>query len=344
MPAEKVVGKGADNGKTNVGGGGGGTGSNDDGGTGDGGDGDVPPPTSTSSAMLIVGILVPLLLLAGIAGYVIATRKKEQTRQRSFTQSRGPTGINNPTYSVEGSGTINASDEAVDADGGGGGDTYEEPAGGSRSHTAEADEAELYDPVYTMNPLSELEDTPVVSLDQAVATAAVHCGGGPYDEQVELANTFYDESFSGGQRAGGGGAALARADATTIHVYTQETNIYKGLNGALGGYGKGGRSALSHYYQLRKLLIMATRKLPPIEPTTVYRGIQLDHESLLGGLTVGGKLTWWGVTSTTRSPDVLRNDMFLGIGSKSKVDGTLRKDSKRTVFQIRANAGVDIGA
>lgn len=170
----------------------------------------------------------------------------------------------------------------------------------------------------------------------------MHCSGGPYDEQIELANTFYDEKHAAGQSAGSG--ALPRADGTVVHIYTQETNIYKGLNGALGGYGKGGRDALPSYYQLIKLLILATRKLPPIAPTTVYRGVQRDHLLLLGGLTVGDRLTWWSFTSTTRSPDVLRNDMFFGIGSKSKVDGTLRRKTKRTVFQIRANGGVDISA
>ena len=95
MPAGKTVGEANENqdGQTSIR-------PNVDGGISIDG-GDEPPATSKSSAALIVGILAPLLVLAGIAGYVIAARKKEQTRQRTFTRSRGPPARNNPTFSTE---------------------------------------------------------------------------------------------------------------------------------------------------------------------------------------------------------------------------------------------------
>lgn len=114
MPAVKAVDKadGSQDGKTNVGGDG--AGPDGDGDISVDGGGDEPPATSKSSMVLIVSILAPLLVLAGIAGYVIAARKKEQTRQRTFTQSRGPPARNNPTFSTE------EHDGSVD-------DTYVEP-------------------------------------------------------------------------------------------------------------------------------------------------------------------------------------------------------------------------
>ena len=52
-------------------------------------------------------------------------------------------------------------------------------------------------------------------------------------------------------------------------------------------------------------------------------------------------MTWWGFTSTTTDADVLREDSFFGFG-KRNADGTLRKLTPRTVFQIRVNAGVNV--
>ena len=120
---DTCLGEKANAGKTNVNVGGG-TESTDAGGNTTGGDGDVPPtPTSESSAALVVGILVPLLLIAGIAGYVISARKKEQAKRHGVTQSRGPAARNNPTFSV--------GNQNDDAGGGAADDTYEAPVAGA---------------------------------------------------------------------------------------------------------------------------------------------------------------------------------------------------------------------
>lgn len=177
------------------------------------------------------------------------------------------------------------------------GNTILRPRAYSRSIAKAESGVELYDAVYTLNPLSELEGTAVVALTKAVVSAAIHCGGGPYDAHIELAEDFYDQKR---RQTPIGATILPRRDATVLHVYTQETKLYKGLNGALGDYGEGGRGALPQYFELVKLLIIAAMKLPALPPVTVYRGVPRHFVDLLGDLSVGGKLTWWSFTSTTR--------------------------------------------
>ena len=121
-------------------------------------------------------------------------------------------------------------------------------------------------------------------------------GGGPYDGCIEKARNAYDERFPAGIVGGGREPVLAKEDGAVMHVYSQETGIYKGLNGALGGYGVGGRDAILHYHELIKLMLISTRKLPSVKPVTVYRGVQVDADVLLGGASVGDRITWWGFT------------------------------------------------
>ena len=85
-------------------------GDKDDTGGGDSdGDADDEHPPKKSSTATAIGVLIPLLLLAGGAGYMLALRKKEQGRQRSFTQSRGPPTRPNPAFSVDDADAASAS-------------------------------------------------------------------------------------------------------------------------------------------------------------------------------------------------------------------------------------------
>lgn len=207
--------------------------------------------------------------------------------------------------------------------------------GGSMQHYDRiiAADAELYDPVYTMNPLSGLEETPVVSLATAVATAAAHCGGS--GSTFEDAIRDAEDAASNLDRTDPN-VVLGNEDAAVVNSYTQETPLYHGLNGALGGWGEGGRDAIPHYLPYAKLLFRAVRQLT-VEPSlTLYRGVIMPASVLLGGSGVGDCITWWSFTSAARSPDVLRDENFLGIGKRGA------KRGQRTVFQIRADAGVNI--
>lgn len=100
-----------DNGdKTNVGGDDDGGGErNGTGGGGNEGDADDEQPPEKSSTAIAIGVLVPLLLLAGGVGYMLALRKKGQGQQRSFTQSRGPPTRPNPAFSVDDADAASAS-------------------------------------------------------------------------------------------------------------------------------------------------------------------------------------------------------------------------------------------
>eukprot|EP00729_Bicosta_minor_P022360 gene22360-29143_t len=187
-------------------------------------------------------------------------------------------------------------------------------------HRIVAAAAEVYDPIYTANPLSGLQDTPVVSLRTAVASAAEHCcspgtddDGNSLDQAVTLAEGF---AAALAKRSNPNIVELGIEDAAMINVYTQETPLYSALNGALGGWGKGGRNAIPHYLQCTKLLLRAVRQLPAEPCITLYRGVRMPASILLAGSKVGDKITWWSFTSASRDPDVLRDESFLGIGEQ----------------------------
>lgn len=297
----------------------------------------------------MIGVLLVFVAVAGVAlKFSKDAEKNKNPTLPNFFPSPTVASVTNPAFSsaplhLDAQSSINAPVGAGNSSGGGvadGSDGYAAPVGAVDAHgnvvarprprswlmMQSESEFELYDAVYTMNPLSGLEETEVVALAKAVENASIHCGGGPYDDQVELANVFYDETYPDGinSRTANGAAALPRRDATVLHVFTQETKLYKGLNGALGDYGENGRAALPQYLQLTKLLIVAARKLAPLPPVTVYRGVTRSYLELLGGLGVGGRLTWWSFTSTTRTPDVLRTNQFLGIGSAGSLQSVRR--------------------
>lgn len=309
-----------------------GTGDNDDDSAGGGGGGGEEKTSTGTIAGIVAGLV---LVFIGVAIFAVRYTKRKSNDETlpHAAAHQVVTSVDNPAF-----------DQGVEEGG-----LYMAPSGdhtklydAAKARRRQlAEESEIYDPIYTNSPLSGLEATPVVSLDHAVATAAVHCGGGPYDERLDDARCCYEERFPAGATTGADATVLSREDAATLHVYSQESNVYKGLNGALGGYGVGGRAAIPHYFELIKLLLIACRNLLIVPPATVYRGVQIDVDILLGGAGVGETVTWWGFTSTTHDADVLRQDSFFGFGKKN-ADGTLRKRTPRTVFQIRVNAGVNI--
>jgi len=135
-----------------------------------------------------------------------------------------------------------------------------------------ADKAEIYDSLLE-DPLARLSDVPDCTLEEAVAQAQVHCGGylqGAVKVALQFAATLAAENNLG---------PLSVAEAAAVHVYTQETPMYHGLNGALGDWGDGGgRTSLHHYLPYIKLLRAALLKLPPQSATgatIVHRGVHM---------------------------------------------------------------------
>ena len=179
------------------------------------------------------------------------------------------------------------------------------------------------------SPLAGLATTPLVGLREAVAAAEKHatCAGG-LSAQLEEAFAFATSKVHSGRSKG-----LTVEQVAAINLYTQESQFYKGLNGALGGWGVGGQAAIHYYLPYMKILMGALDALPPIE-TIAYRGIRgVSLETLLKGKGVGDELAWWAVTSATETADVLRDSQFFGIGAEH---------GERVVFVIEVKSGVRV--
>jgi hypothetical protein len=190
-------------------------------------------------------------------------------------------------------------------------------------------EVELADTNSTTSPLDGLAATALVGLRAAVTTAERHitCAGG-LSAELEDAFAFAESKVHSGRSQG-----LTIDQVAAIHLYTQESSFYKGLNGACGGWGAGGKAAISHYLPYLKIAVGAFAALKKIE-TTVYRGIRgVPLETLLGGKGVGDELSWWACSSTTETADVLRDPQFFGIGAEH---------GERVVFVIEVKGGVRI--
>jgi hypothetical protein len=181
----------------------------------------------------------------------------------------------------------------------------------------------------TESPLAGLATTPLVGLREAVAAAEKHitCAGG-LSVQLEEAFAFATSKVHSGRAQG-----LTVEQVAAINLYTQESPFYKGLNGALGGWGVGGQAAIRHYLLYIKIAMEALAALPQFE-TTVYRGIRgVPLETLLKGKGIGDVLAWWAFTSTTGTSDVLRDPMFFGVGAQH---------GERVVFVIEVKSGVRV--
>lgn len=181
------------------------------------------------------------------------------------------------------------------------------------------------------SPFGSLDAVALLDLTAAVAFTKAHsvCSGG-LDKEVASALQFADVVLARGL-----GMGLSRDQIASIHLYTQDSSLYGGLNGALGGWGPGGRTAVAHYTHYIKVALSGLRLLPTVE-TTVYRGVRdVSLKALLNGQDIHGILRWWAFTSTTGTSDVLRDPTFFGIGEGH---------GDRVVFKIKIKTGVRISS
>jgi hypothetical protein len=166
------------------------------------------------------------------------------------------------------------------------------------------EEAEIYDPL-AENPLGSVSDANAVSLAVALDTAANHCGS------VEAIFTSAKQFAI--EKAATLRFRFPKMTASFVEIivmYTAESELYKKMNRAFGGFGKPkGRAMSVHYRQYAHLLISALQCLPEVQ-RIVYRGVLMSHTELLNGKTVGDTITWWPFVSTTGSPSVLRKKAF----------------------------------
>lgn len=215
-----------------------------------------------------------------------------------------------------------SSSSSNDSGGGGGGSEYYDNIG----DRVNGDEYEIIDE--NASPLRALASVKLVDFKSAVAAAEAN----PYcrDLKEQMENALH---FARGVVANGMSFGLTLDQIASIHLYTQESPFYKALNGALGGWGKGGRAAVVHFLPYIKLVCGALDLLPKVT-TVVYRGIKnVAVEAVLNGAAVGDTLHWWAFTSTTGTPDVLRDPSFFGIGEE---------EGNRVVFKIQVKNGVRI--
>jgi len=94
---------------------------------------------------------------------------------------------------------------------------------------------------------------------------------------------------------------LSQDEIAAIHLYTQETPLYRVLNDRLRSEK---RELLAPFFPYLKLLLRAMYKLPVIK-CPVYRGVTKD---LSKNFVSGKSYIWWGLTSTAAKIEV-RFDM-----------------------------------
>ena len=197
--------------------------------------------------------------------------------------------------------------------------------------STEADESDESSITYLW---SVLLATPLGSLQEAATLATVHCNA---DLQNEVAAAFaFAAALLGSPRVGQIYAALGLTDVdvAVVHLYTQETALYPGMNGALGGWGADGTRGIPHYAPFIKLLLNAMAKLPPVGNAEVFRGVRdTPLDVLLKGKGVGDTLVWGAFTSTSLDADTLQDPAFFGVGPGL---------GDRVIFHIKVQTGVQI--
>lgn len=197
------------------------------------------------------------------------------------------------------------------------------------------------------NPLAALQFMPTLPLADAIKAAEKHCGSLTF--LLDDAHEFAVANVARLATAG-----VSDEDAKTIFIYTKDSDLYRKMNAALGGYGDEAdpRANLVHYLPYVRLLKDSLALLPKVN-RIVYRGVNLAHTILLNGAQVGDTITWWGFTSTTMDPRVLRakefcdaivsvtDGMVSNVQTQSRLYGNVEPE-KKTIFQIDACSGANI--
>ena len=311
--------------------------------------------TSAPAAVVAVIIIIVVLLIPITVALVRFKRKgQERTPTETFEYSASgnaataPATTHNPAFTLYDTGLVSSAPSE------GYGSPYSScDAPLSAQHFYErVVSTESETPTLHFNLITSLLTTLTVGLRAAVDKAAVHCClnsdytfEGPVDDALAFGKELLADEHKRQQQESSSDYESPRQfpqeftepDAAAIHIYTQHTPLYPGLNGALGGWGRDGVAAAPHYLQYAKLLLNSCSKLPTYSGR-LYRGVCLPLSVVLGGLGVGDILEHRSITSTSRSADVLRDKSFLGIGD----EGVLPDNGERVVFQYAALSAVSI--
>lgn len=174
-------------------------------------------------------------------------------------------------------------------------------------------------------PIPNLDITPIQSLREAVARA---------QEDPELASRDLEANmecaldFATEYKKKNPQEVLDVEDIAVIHLYTQDSPIYKAMNARLRD--KNRARVVPPFLPLIKLLLSAIYKLPLQPPgKTVYRGVQ---GNLVSSFEDQATKMWWAFSSATSNIKTLNDETFLG------------KTGDRTVFSIELRHAYDITA
>lgn len=119
---------------------------------------------------------------------------------------------------------------------------------------------------------------------------------------------------------------LTHDESAAVYLYTMkggQNSFYKVLNEALRSEN---RPALKSWFPFLKLFDVALKKLPTVKGN-IWRGVPDD---ISGQFTNGQVLTWWSISSCSRSLDVIQ--------------GFLDSNTNSTLFMIEAVNGKDVSS
>ncbi|CAF1465618.1 unnamed protein product [Adineta steineri] len=172
-----------------------------------------------------------------------------------------------------------------------------------------------YEPKQILEPICGYEQEPLVSLEEACQPLA-NILSKELELYVTIAKLNSKEPKDG----------LTQDESASIYLYTMqwekiENSLYALFNQALRAID---RSTLKPWLKYMKLFFTAFFKLPFTEYHTVWRGVPDDLSKLY---QEGEELTWWSLSSTTSSFDVLQSPMYLG------------RENIQTIFSIETKNG-----
>ena len=172
------------------------------------------------------------------------------------------------------------------------------------------------EPLTTLPPIHDYDNTPLVSLHEAVAPLEPIVSNIKGMIQTVMEN--YVEPEDG----------LTRDQSNSIRLYTlewqpRERSLFHILNRTLRSPH---RQHLQPWFLFLKLISMSVSHLPSI-PLMVYRGANMD---LSAQYVQGSTVTWWGFSSCMKRSELLEKRLFLN------------KTGKRTLFVISCYSGKDI--
>ena len=144
----------------------------------------------------------------------------------------------------------------------------------------------------TTNPIYGLKTTKDCGLEEAVKIFQTNSELG----KVDMDGMVYLATMSAGNLSSNP-HNLSQDEIAAIHLYTQETPLYRVLNDRLRSEK---RELLVPFFPYLKLLLRAMYKLPVIK-CPVYRGVTKD---LSKNFVSGESYIWWGLTSTAAKIEV----------------------------------------